>query len=425
MIKRGDQFRNYLIMFFLLAVSAMPYFNVTQAYIIIGAGVLTVMFFTNKSIKIDKDISHVILALLFVVLLQSLVFSFFKLITIAGLVLRIWVAYLSVKLLKKNFLYYYIGIMRFFCLTSLVIFIPIILYPGLLDKLLSAIPDILRYKYQLWGFEIDRKTIIIYNFNMTIEGTKLIRNCGPFWEPGAFGGFLILAFMFNTVRAGTLLNKLNWLFMITIISTLSTTTYIGLFAFIIIYYLFEKRSIWYRALLIAIGFVGIVGFQTLDFLGAKIDAEQAGVQDAIATKGGNTRLASAYLDWQDIKGYPITGRGIWDETRVDSKFKYVIRNNGLTNFLASWGIIFFTFYFVLYYKNFKIYCRLFNTNRFMPVALIFVIWLMAFSENYFGTPFFWTFVFMSIPFTASLKRTNLLNDSAGYYSKDALYTQLD
>ena len=108
-------------------------------------------------------------------------------------------------------------------------------------------------------------------------------------------------------------------------------------------------------------------------------------------------MASAILDWEDIKGYPFTGRGLWPETRVDKKFEFAIRNNGFTNFIAVWGILFFFFYFYWYYKGFSEFCRVYEGSSFIPIVLLLVIWLLSFSENYFDSPFFWAFVFLGIP----------------------------
>ncbi len=387
-------FRDYLIMFLLLGVSGIPYFSSNQPFVILFAFGLIFLFLSSKFKEIDSEFLYVLLAILTCVFFQAIIFSFFKAITILGLVLRITTAYLAVKLLGENFLNYFIRVMIFFTIVSLLFFIPIFIKPEFLDTLVNATPSFLSYQYELWGFQIDRKTLVIYNL---LQEADRIRNCGPFWEPGAFGGYLIIAFMFNTIRQGSILNKINLLFIIAVITTMSTTAYLALFLFIVCYIFFQDYTVAVKSLIIVFGIAGYIAFQTIPFLGDKIKAENAGAQDAIEEVGGDTRMASAILDWDDIKGYPFSGRGLWNETRVDKKFEYAIRNNGFTNFIAQWGVFFFFFYFYWYYKGFYQFCRINYSSNYIPFVLLIIIWLLSFSENYFDSPFFWALVFIHIP----------------------------
>ena len=58
-------------------------------------------------------------------------------------------------------------------------------------------PLIKESNYKAWP------SVILYTFNSQGEGLLwLKRNSGPFWEPGAFSGFLILALLFNIIITG-------------------------------------------------------------------------------------------------------------------------------------------------------------------------------------------------------------------------------
>jgi hypothetical protein len=394
MVLFRSDFRPYLIMFFLLGVSGIPYFSSNQSFTILYSVALAILFLFSKKQKFDNELFYIFLGALGCILFQALIFSYFKLITILGLILKILTAYFAIKLLNENFIKYFLHVMIFFSIVSLIIFIPIFIDPPLLDAIINITPSFLSYKYQLWGFLVDNKTLIIYNLSKEVGR---LRNCGPFWEPGAYGGFLILALTFNTIRQNSLINKINCLFLLVIISTQSTTAYLALFVFVAGYLLFQNHSKSAKFLVILVSIGGIIAFQTIPFLGEKIKVENEDTQDAIETKGGDARIASAVLDWNDVKGYPFTGRGLWPETRVDKKFEYVIRNNGLTNFLAEWGFLFFVFYFFYYYKGLNFYCKLNNANIFMPFLLLGIVLLISFSEDYFDLQFFWALVFLQIP----------------------------
>ena len=342
-LKKGN-FKDYLIMFFLLGVSGIPYFSSNQPFIILFAFGLIGLFLMSSFQKIDEELIYVLVAILACVFFQAVIFSFFKGITILGLVLRILTAYLAVKLLGEYFISYFLRVMVFFTIVSLIVFIPIFIKPDFLNTLIDLTPSFLSYQYELWGFQVDRKTMVIYNL---LQEENRVRNNGPFWEPGAFGGYLVIAYIFNTIKESRLLGKVNVLFIIAILSTQSTTAYLALFAFIVFYIFFEDYSYGVKSLIIVFGVAGYVAFQTIPFLGDKIREENKGAKDAIEEVGGDTRMASAILDWEDIQGYPFSGRGLWDETRVDKRFEYVIRNNGFTNFIATWGVLFFLFYLLL------------------------------------------------------------------------------
>lgn len=388
------EFKNWLIMFFLLAVTGIPFFSSNQPFTILFAVALGMLFLLTKNQKFDNELLYILLAVFACVLFQAVIFSYFKLVTILGLILKILTGYFTIKLLNKNFIDYYLKVMAFFAVVSLIIFIPIYIHPPLLDTLINATPSFLSYQYELWGFQVYNKTLIIYNLSKEVDR---LRNCGPFWEPGAYGGFLILALIFNTIKETKLINKKNGLFLLAIISSQSTTAYLALFVFVMFYLLFQNYSKSAKVLVIFIGIGGVIAFQTIPFLGEKIKVENEDTQDAIETKGGDARIASAILDWNDIKGYPFTGRGIWPETRVDPEFEYVMRNNGFTNFLAEWGFLFTTLYFVLYFKGLSLYCKIYKSNNLMPFVLLGIIMLISFSEDYFDSQFFWALVFLLIP----------------------------
>lgn len=388
------KFSNYVIMFFLLAVSAIPFFGSNQSFTVLFAVLLIITFLFTKNQKIDFEIIFILLMILICILFQSLIFSYFKAITVFGQIQKILIGYLSIKLLKENFINYYLDILIFLSIISLIIFIPIFIFPSLIDNIINHIPSFLSYQYEVFDTQMDRKTLVFYNL---VREDGMIRNFGPFWEPGAFGGFLIVAIIFNTIKESKLSTKINWLFFITIITTQSTTAYLAIITFVCFYLLFQNYSIGAKFLVVIIGIGGVIAFQTIPFLGEKIINENKNTQDAIDSKGGDTRMASAILDWQDIKVYPLTGRGIWPETRVDKKFEFISRNNGFTNFIAQWGIFIFIIYFYYYFKGFMAYCKIYNANKIMPILMLLIIWLISFSENYFNLPFFWALIFINIP----------------------------
>lgn len=393
-------FKNFIFMFLLLGVTAMPIIRLNDIISIILSIVLIFWFVTTKRQFINKEFYFIVLLLLILVVFQSFIFNFFKLETIVGLFIRVWIGYAAVKYFGLNFIPNYLVVMRLLTKISLIIFIPIYLFPNLHEYIIQTIPDFLSYKMELWGSEFMKKSIVIYNFNM-IDSSNLIRNCGPFWEPGAFGGFLLIAFMFNSVREKRLFTKLNFLFFFALITTQSTTAYLALFVFILGYYLSNNFSLKTMLLLISLLISGIFAFNQIPFLGRKISDESESIEYAINEKEGNSRLASAVLDLNDISQFPYTGRGIWDETRVDKKFEFVARNNGLTNILAQWGIGFSFIYFFFYFKSINFYCQYYESSKLLSSVILLTIWILSFGEVYFNLVFFWSLLFLFTSYSNS------------------------
>ena len=136
------------------------------------------------------------------------------------LVMSIICAYLK----KEWFAKYYIDIMTAFCLISLPCFA------------IANVSEELARSFCQSGY--DWQTRFGYSFFYTWgwNGTILTRNSGPFWEAGAFQGFILLAVLMllygvdNDIIKEQRRKWIFLLFVITIITTGSTTGYILLIA---------------------------------------------------------------------------------------------------------------------------------------------------------------------------------------------------
>ncbi len=167
--------------------------------------------------------------------------------------------------------------------------------------------------------------IIVYNINTKGEGLVwLKRNSGPFWEPGAFAGFLVLALLFNIIRKGRLNNKTNMILIFGVMSTFSTSGYVAL-VFVVLSYLMAQRNrirrIVYVPLII---FTSAVLFFSVDFIGEKIQRKLS-----FTNQTYNTRFKSAKLDLEDFMDHPFVGLGRSEKTRFkgERKERSIHRNN--------------------------------------------------------------------------------------------------
>ena len=151
--------------------------------------------------------------------------------TVLGHILNVFVAMIMVWTINaRTFSRIYLNILLIFCIIS----IPCVILANINPELARSFcqpgyiyPDAYGYSpYYTWG----------------MNGMIIPRNSGPFWEPGAFQGFInigILFLLFN-VDEGTIKNKLFYfiVFVFTLVTTKSATGYLTL----LLIFIFEGKK---------------------------------------------------------------------------------------------------------------------------------------------------------------------------------------
>lgn len=244
-----------------------------------------------------------------------------------------------------------------------------------------------------------------YNYSIIIHDFWQIdfsRNSGPFWEPGANAGFTVLALAFNLfLLKEKLISYKNVLFIIVIISTLSTSGYLALL--FVLFFFFNRTG----SLFLKLIFIAVLGFglnyliDNLDFLGAKLLTQY---EEAESGNARVSRFASALLDLETIKNYPISGYPVID-ARQGELTEEDFRTNGVFILLAGWGVVFFFIYFLYTYLGIKKVAEFYNNNQDgnrVAIFFLLLLFLIGFSENYFTRPIFMAFVMM-YPFFPTVK----------------------
>lgn len=136
----------------------------------------------------------------------------------------------AVLVKSESFAKYYIRIIAVYCLISL----PCILIANINESL----------AYTLCQSGYDWKTQYGYSpfYTWGMNGTISLRNSGPFWEPGAFQGYIWIAVLFLLFDVDAKCTKhrktIFALFIITLLTTQSTTGYVLL---VLAFMLFNGR----------------------------------------------------------------------------------------------------------------------------------------------------------------------------------------
>jgi hypothetical protein len=220
------------------------------------------------------------------------------------------------------------------------------------------------------------------------------RNPGPFWEPGAFAVFLNIAMIFNTLHTGKLIEKKNIFFAITLISTLSTTGFMAMFVLVASFYL-VKGDLSKKAFLFILFLpLAVYLFFTLEFLSSKITENMQLKDDT------TSRFGSAYADIKDFSTSPLIGWGKGEKRFGGRDFTFFSvdqhRNNGLTNALATYGIVAFITLLYNYYKSLQRMCLHYSFTSTFAIFLFVVFMMLGFGQSIFQYPFFMSIMFIHL-----------------------------
>lgn len=238
-------------------------------------------------------------------------------------------------------------------------------------------------------FEKGTKSILVYTsfYNRAIYAIP--RNSGFTWEPGPFSSYIVIALYINLARQNFQIinNKRFFVFLITLITTQSTTGLIGFLAIIIWTALNKYRNKYViLGLPISLCIVAYLFF-TVPFLQQKIIEEsQEDIEMAIRrsikynldiTPG---RFAGMKLGLMDFKNHPITGYGGQPALRyAEQRGASVATVNGFAGILARYGIFGILIFLFFIFKTGIWLSNHFNFDYFWFFPLIVLIISFSFS----------------------------------------------
>ncbi len=373
---------DYTLLFLLVATTGIPFFKVGDiTFLIFSLGFAGLVFLYRK-LRFDKFFFFFLLLYLIVMAAQMVKFNYLPLTTYIGVLIRIFFAYLTVRILGRNFTKYYVDIIYVLSIIGFFIYIPQLIMPGFGRFLATSISPLLRnplYAGDIWY----APDIILYVFN---SGVGTFRNCGAFWEPGAYAGFIVIAMIFQYLENKTITDKKSIVLILALLSTMSTTGLLAL-GFFLVMFLGNKVPPLYKLILIPSFLAAIViAFTSLDFLGDKIASQMD-----VSSTHHNTRFKSAVLDLRDWAENPVLGLGRDPKTRHKGITNPILthRTNGISNYLVTYGIFIFLFYFgSIYYALYKLCLKNNYSSRYALYGIILIL-IMGFSEVFFSLPFFY------------------------------------
>ena len=160
---------DYMLMFLLLAVSGMPFFN--GDIVIVGVFGIALFYFIVRKNGFHRVYFLILFFFLILVLLHSLRFNYFPQNTYLGLIFKMSIGYLVINLIGEKFIRYYVDVIVVLAVLSFFIFVPVFVSPtfGSIFKTIGVSSP-----FSSSGGE---SSLIFYHLNLDrVDG--IYRNCG-------------------------------------------------------------------------------------------------------------------------------------------------------------------------------------------------------------------------------------------------------
>ena len=304
----------------------------------------------------------------------------------------IFLAFIYCTVLKEKVSYYIVKVMAHLTIVSFVFFFLQIV--GFRDYIYNYSQALnLKSAYSIDGYT----NFVIFTL---VRGIHDYRNSGFVWEPGAFGCFLIIALMLNFFLNKFKYDRKSYIFIIAIITTISTTDYLALIIVLFLVYRYKVPKVNWGA--VALMLVAAVVFTYIPILGDKIlgtyyedmdDLKRLKYLEIFYRRNHSqiplNRFASMVYIYKQFGYQLILGVSNKYDVIVNSKFNINI-SNGLFDFMAKFGLVGLVF---LVYKYAR-FCIATVLKAEYIVYCIFILLIVGFGEPIMILPFILIFIFI-------------------------------
>lgn len=224
-------------------------------------------------------------------------------------------------------------------------------------------------------------TLYVYTVYF-IDDLLIPQNTGPFWEHGIFCIYLIIAFYLNAIRENKIITKYNIVFIISIITSFSSTGYVVLIVALAFVILQRGGFTFSKIFLLVMLLIGTYYISSLDFMTEKI------TENAMSTNESSRFFAMVY-HWQQIVKSPFIGYGPYLERAFSN---LVMSPNGWTQLLRVWGIPFSAYLLIAFFKGTGNFFRE-EDNSFLKRIGFFVIVMIAVFPQTLSVSYFYFFLY--------------------------------
>jgi hypothetical protein len=362
----------YLILFIVIFVSVdtVLFGTATVEVLLVIAQIIyfvIVLYLLFSKSKI-KSINWTLQLLLFLILLTQIVHQDYTLgyliqinVLIAGYVIS---NYLGFRLFVDVFC----KIMFYVAIVSIILFTVFIIFPFTLNY---------------FSVNVNIKEVEYVNLFIYVHFVTMFRNTGIFREPGVFMIYLNVAIIFQLFVKNRSNKKYLIVFIIAILTTLSTAGFIVLLAIGILYLLKgkEKKKKFQGVLFLSIIiFVILNNYELFENTLNKFDSTSGDYSSSVA------RIASVQVPFAIFLDFPLFGTGLSQYGALYEKYSRELTGftfkadsqstNTFFNALATYGF----FYFITLIYLFTKLTKLISQKKF-PRIILFLIFAMMLSNE--------------------------------------------
>lgn len=380
----------YITFVLLLAFTNFEYFF-REEYLFFALSLGALLYSIKRKYNSPISVYVCLITFFLCYLMQYFSIEGYKITSVISRSIYLWGAYFIARIIYKHFISIYLEVIYWLSIISLVIYLGCTFFPQIKFFLMEQIAP---YFISLNVDSAIQKgggiNILIFNFQTKnlLDSVGLMRNSGPFWEPGMYAVFLSIGLFFNLFVSSSKRRYFNWWLGLSLLTTLSAGGYIAA-AFIFMLYVLTRTSIWLKILGVAVFIVSLSFISELDFVGTKISN-----QVSSAEVGNDVSRFSAILtQFEMIKDSPIIGGASisdyvdTDEATLASGFFFVF---------IQYGVPIGIFFYIMFFKSLKRFIFSYHGSSKLAFLFIALFVLLSISQTIFSNAFFLVLLFVGL-----------------------------
>lgn len=394
--KRSPQ--DYLLAYFIIGISGIAFFQ--QLWFLISFGLFVSFIFYRKRLKFDKAVLLLVLIVSVIAFVQSLYFGGNILYLLKFVVFSIIMPYMLLKIIGYQFPFYLVDIIFVYSIISLVFWSLSNLSPDFY-AFTKTVPEMfgdLLSNPEIIKLSGGTEQFILYTYE-NARTSDIVRNPGPFYEPGAFASFLVFGIIFNTLISKRFLNYKNVVMIIALVTTFSTSGVVGLLIFLSFIPFNLKNLFFVFKFFILLGVLGLsyYTYTNTEFLAQKIETQYTDAQQRDLNQVTSGRFYAATKSVYVLEKYPIFGRGLLSQTKADVDSAEATEY-GFLSFFANIGIPLSILYILFFVRALKFYTGRYNMPPSFTVFTVLCLFSILFAQALISSLMFLMLFMVSIVF---------------------------
>lgn len=390
---------DYIVVTLLVFMSGNPAFTGADRLeiFLVLTGLVYLLIFLIRKCRVTMRFALLSCGFILVLFTQGLVFGYMPWLSISGFLLRFFIAYAAVAIVR-DLTELYTDIIFYTCLASFFFYLMVVIMPSdFVSRIINVLQPITyfthigrRVNFVIHSYDVNSLGYVSKAFNY--------RNASYFWEPGAFSGYVLLAMLFLVINDDKYdshkYRRMMIVFIAAILTTLSTAGYVFLPLMLLIH-LYRNRALHplkVTTIAILLLSASVYAYNHFDFLGTKIVGQYVSAAEG-HTLAYKTRFGSLLFDMEYIRENPLIGWGLHEKTRYMLHEGETLRgmSNGFTGFIVKFGIIGMFLYLSATYGSFL---TLTENRKLALFCLIFIVLLLN-TQYYLEYPLFLGLMFLN------------------------------